>query len=93
MSSYLKELAAELNQAQAEVAAELWPPQQSKELIPVVRSLVAELANDQILAEATLSWVRQKKQEIILATLERLYTPEQLAEMRARAEAEAAAAA
>lgn len=83
--SYLAELSATLDKAQAETAAELWPTQAVPQIPPAALKVIAELGDDTLLAEAALVWIRQKKQEAIGALLGTYYTAEQLEAMRQKA--------
>lgn len=74
----LRELAAEIDQADQAEAANLWS---QATIPPVVMRLVGEIGDDAVLAEAALRWVRDKKREVTAAMLHVLYTPEQLEAM------------
>jgi hypothetical protein len=61
----------------------LWPTQRAS-IPPVILRLVDEIGDDVVLAEAVLSWVREKKTEIVGAKLNVLYSPGQIEAMVAR---------
>lgn len=76
-----------IHQALAEADREeqaIYEPQAPPILAASVK-VVQEIGEDPILAEAVLSWVRQKKRETVMAQLQTLYTPEQLQAMIDRA--------
>lgn len=82
--NFLATLMQDADRTSQQEAAELWPDQ-SKQVLPVVQSLSAEIGTDQLLGEAALAWVRMKKQELMAAALGVYYTPAQLEAMRAKA--------
>ena len=81
----LVEMMEVLSKVDSEVE-ELWPTPVAPELKPVVKLLADEIGDNLILAEGALAWVRLKKQEILLATLNTIYTPEQLEALRKKME-------
>jgi len=82
--SFLTELAADLNREQGAVPADLWPSQGHPEFPAAVLKLADEIGDDEILAEAALKWVKQKKRDMILAKIGTLYTPEELEALKKR---------
>lgn len=85
-------LAEQMGQDQAQLANDLWGSQQPaapKSPSPVLVRIAEEVGDDQLLGEAALAWIKLKKQETLLAKLSVYYTQEQLAAMRAAAEATA----
>ena len=54
---------------------------QPTEVSPVVVAIVKQLVDDPVLAEATLQFIHQKKQAIMVAKLRQLYSDEQVETM------------
>ncbi len=79
-------LAAQLAEIEGNNEAEDWEPtlQPHNHTPPVVAKLVNEIGADAVLAEATLAWVRKKKQQIQMAQLVALFGEEYVEQLKQR---------
>ncbi len=83
----LKEIVKELSEDATE--DQEWMPSlgsASRGMPPVVTKIVQEIGDDVILAEATLRWVRVKKQQLTQSQLATLYGAEYLETLKRKLE-------
>lgn len=89
LSELLQEISADNESAQSwmpEMASQGGPVALTENDPPRVHQIVQVLRDNPILIEPTLSWLNSKQGEISAATLQILYTPEQLEALKKRLE-------